>query len=107
MTETTDKTKTVVITDNLLLQMAGKTDYVAILPGLLQARAAQATVGKCAACQRAKAAMRLRANLSSVKRDIAHMSDDSKRKLKALLGAGKVRVMYRNPGNKGVVERTF
>lgn len=60
--------------------------------------------GGCTPCQ-AKA-RNVAINLMLVKKTIAQLPDESKKKLKQLLNAKQVRIVYRNDSNK-IVQLTF
>lgn len=65
----------------------------------------QNNVGGCGACARKKQ-QRMREEMARIKSCLAAMSAENKNKLKQLLGANKVRVVYSRPSGE-VVQLTF
>jgi hypothetical protein len=97
------KHKLYVIEDSTLTNMANNKKFLAAFPVLKSLQKAPKKRG----CGRCGAGNNKRANVAtSVKRTLAGMGSAQKQKLKDMLNAVRVRIVYRNERNK-IVELTF
>lgn len=85
-----------VIDDAILARMASDSRFTSWLP--FMAAAAQAGGCGCSGTPRV--------DTNSIKQQLASLDADSKRRLKNLLQADKVRIIYRNPAGR-LVQLTF
>lgn len=101
------KRKLVVIEEGVLMVMSNSPTFVKEFPFLAtvaaQARAKQKKRGGCGSCGRKKDQAVL---YGSAKKALAGMDSTKKRRLKELLNAERVRIVYRSGENKSV-ELTF
>lgn len=96
----------VTIEDSTVLTMVNNKDFAQAIPCLFnKAPIFRNSTGGCGACAR-KRQQRVRDELAKIKSCLAALSPDKKNKLKQLLGANKVRVVYTRPGGE-VVQLTF
>ena len=97
--------KLFVLEDNVVLGLAANLDYRREFPFLEKLANLKPLPGKCSACVARQHRTTQLAVLAEMKRQFGEMPDDRKRKLKSMLSAAQVRVVYKT--GSGVAERTF
>lgn len=96
----------VTIEDSTILTMINDVAFTQEIPCLFnKAPLFNKSTGGCGACAR-KRQQRMRDEMAKIKSCLASLSAEKKTKLKQLLGATKVRVVYSRPGGE-VVQLTF
>jgi hypothetical protein len=99
--------KLVVIEDGLLLSMAANAAFIAAFPFLTALQSPQIRAGSRGGCGSCGSKNNARNSaLLSAKANLANMDVDSKRRLKEMLNAQQVRIIYQD-GNLRTIAKTF